>query len=147
MVCVSSSPVLGPINNHFSVSCRAPSAHPPPPISALQAPALCFQLLQNSKLSQGICIAGQSPPGPAGSFETETLSAELSLHYLLGPAEWRSCQQLWTGTCSFLACPSEKLEECPMSGGCGEKAGYFYENLCAARLHPVNASNRPEPLR
>ena len=55
------------------------------PISALQAPALCFQLLQNLKppITGHICITGQSPPGPAGSFEREALSADLSLLHLL----------------------------------------------------------------
>ena len=120
------------------------------PISALQAPALCFQLLQNLKppITGHICITGQSPPGPAGSFEREAVSAELSLLHLLGPAEWRSCQQLWTGTCYFLAlCLHLKIGRVPHVWWGWRKAECFYENLRAARLHPVNTSDRPKPRR
>lgn len=148
--CVSPPRPFGPFNNHFSVSCKAPSAHPPPP--NLSPPGSSPLLPAFAKLKPPItghiCIAGQSPPGPAGSFEREALNAELSLLHLLGPAEWRSCQQLWTGTCYFLAlCLHLKIGRVPHVWWVWRKAECFYENLRAARLHPVNTSDRPEPRR
>lgn len=140
---------FGPFNNHFSVSCKAPSVHPPPPNqpSRLQpsASSFCKTL---SHQSQGTFASLANPHRALREASREALSAELSLLHLLGPAEWRSCQQLWTGTCYFLAlCLHLKIGRVPHVWWVWRKAECFYENLRAARLHPVNTADRPEPRR
>lgn len=147
--CVSSSPFWAlqqPLLCLLQSSlCPSTTSQSQPSRLQPSASSFCKTL---SHQSQGTFASLADPHRALREASREALSAELSLLHLLGPAEWRSCQQLWTGTCYFLAlCLHLKIGRVPHVWWVWRKAECFYENLRAARLHPVNTADRPEPRR